>query len=60
MAATAGTDVLVIGSGGNPNWAESSYGRKIEEAMLRRLDTGKPVIIDEETWIEKLGLNSPP
>ncbi len=42
------TDYLVVGNGGNPCWAYSCYGRKIEQAMNLRKD-GAPVIIVNET-----------
>jgi len=48
------TDFLVIGAGGNSNWANSTYGRKIEDAMFRRLESGKPQIIEEEHWVEAI------
>lgn len=51
---TSNTDVLVIGSGANPAWAHGSYGNKIEEAMLSRMEHGKPAIIPEAYWRELL------
>jgi hypothetical protein len=51
---TSKTDVLVIGSDANPAWAHGTYGNKIEEAMLRRMQFGKPVIIPEALWKQLL------
>ena len=47
---TLTTDVLVIGNDPNPNWSHGSYGNKIAEAMIRRLQNGKPTIIPELYW----------
>lgn len=41
------TDYLVIGSAGNPCWAFSCYGRKVEDAMNLRKNGGKVQIIKE-------------
>ena len=41
------TDYLVVGNAGNPCWAYSCYGRKIEEAMNLRKDGAKVQIINE-------------
>lgn len=41
------TDYLVVGNAGNPCWAFSCYGRKIEEAMNIRKLGGKIQIINE-------------
>lgn len=41
------TDYLVVGNAGNPCWAYSCYGRKIEEAMMLRKDGAKIQIINE-------------
>lgn len=51
---TSKTDVLVIGSDANPAWAHGSYGNKIEAAMVRRMQFGKPVIIPEAFWRQLL------
>lgn len=46
--------VLVIGTLGSKDWARSSHGRKIEEAM-RQKDAGHPiVIVDEPHWLSCL------
>lgn len=44
---TKNTDYLVVGNAGNPCWAYSCYGRKIEEAMALRKNGGKVLIINE-------------
>lgn len=41
------TDYLVVGNAGNPCWAYSCYGRKIEEAMALRKAGAKLQIINE-------------
>ena len=41
------TDFLVVGNAGNPCWAYSCYGRKIEEAMALRKAGAKVQIINE-------------
>lgn len=41
------TDYLVVGNAGNPCWAYSCYGRKIEEAMALRKAGAKVLIINE-------------
>ena len=48
------TDYLIIGSEGSGNWAEGSHGRKIEKAMMLRMDTGKPVIVSEADWLNAI------
>jgi NAD-dependent DNA ligase len=47
---TRKTDVLVIGNDANPNWSHGNYGNKIADAMLMKLQHGKPVIISELYW----------
>lgn len=44
---TKGTDYLIVGNSGNPCWAYSCYGRKIEQAVNLRKDGGKIKIINE-------------
>lgn len=41
------TDYLVVGNAGNPCWAYSCYGRKIEEAMDLRKSGAKVQIVNE-------------
>jgi len=41
------TDYLVVGNAGNPCWAYSCYGRKIEEAMTLRREGAKVQIVNE-------------
>lgn len=41
------TDYLIVGNAGNPCWAYSCYGRKIEDAMAVRRNGGKVQIINE-------------
>jgi hypothetical protein len=47
---TTKTDALVIGSDESPAWAHGNYGNKIEAALMRRMQTGKPFIIPESFW----------
>ena len=44
---TLDTDYLIVGNAGNPCWAYSCYGRKIEQAVVFRKDGGKIKIINE-------------
>lgn len=46
--------VLVIGNLGNEDWAHSSHGRKIEQAVHYR-EAGVPIqIVSEEHWVASL------
>ena len=44
---TKKTDYLVVGNAGNPCWAYSCYGRKIEQAVQMRKDGSRIKIINE-------------
>lgn len=44
------TDYLVVGRSGNPCWAFSCYGRKIEAALDIRKQGGKVQIVDENDF----------
>ena len=44
------TDFLVIGSLGSQDWSMESYGNKVEEAVMQRMECGRPVILDEAAW----------
>ncbi len=44
------TDYLVVGADGNPCWAYACYGRKVEEAMKRRRDGHRLLIIHEHDF----------
>ncbi len=44
---TTKTDYLIVGNAGNPCWAYSCYGRKIETAMTLRKEGAKVQIINE-------------
>ena len=48
---TSSTDYLTIGNEGSENWRQGSYGRKIEKAMILRMETGKPAILAESDWL---------
>lgn len=45
---TAQTHYLVVGAGGNPCWAFSCYGRKVEKAIDFR-KSGNPILIIHES-----------
>lgn len=50
---SSATDYLVVGADGNPCWAFSCYGRKVEKAMDIRKKGGKVVVIHEnDFWDE--------
>lgn len=44
------TDYLIVGNAGNPCWAFSCYGRKIEKAMFLRKQGAKVQIIGENDF----------
>lgn len=44
---TKDTDYLIVGDGGNPCWAYSCYGRKVEEAVKMRKKGHKIQIVKE-------------
>lgn len=48
---SAKTDYLVVGNAGNPCWAYSCYGRKIEEAVnLRKEGAGVVIVNETDFW----------
>lgn len=47
---TGDLDYLVVGGGCSSQWANTTYGRKIETAYERKKRYGKPSVIGEETW----------
>lgn len=47
-------DYLVVGSTVSPDWASTTYGRKIETAIKRQEDYGNPTIITEEQWVDAI------
>ncbi len=51
---TRSVNYLVVGAAASKSWANSSFGRKIEQAVKLR-DSGLPMkIIDERCWAEAL------
>ncbi len=53
---TKSTDILVIGTRLSPNWAHTSFGRKIQKAAELQ-EAGHPIeIISERRWIQAVGL----
>ena len=51
---TAKTDYLVVGNAGNPCWAYSCYGRKIEKAITLRKKGNAIVIVNENDFWKML------
>lgn len=50
---TNSTDYLIVGADGNPCWAFSCYGRKVEKAMDLRKHGGKVIVVHEnDFWDE--------
>lgn len=48
---TKKTDFLIVGNAGNPCWAYSCYGRKIEDAMsLRKEGIGIQIVNEVDFW----------
>ncbi len=47
-------DFLVIGGKGSDRWSHGNYGKKIEAAILKRREFGKPAIISAALWGEAL------
>lgn len=45
------TDYLTIGNESSENWHQGSFGRKIEKAMIFRMETGKPAVLAESDWL---------
>jgi NAD-dependent DNA ligase len=57
-AVTRRTDLLVVGTRVSPNWAHTSFGRKIQKAAELQAD-GHPIeIISERRWIEAMNPSS--
>ena len=54
---TTKVDYLVIGQHGSSEWIRSSFGRKIEKAVLRRRERGAPAIVSEAHWVKCLEVN---
>lgn len=48
------TDYLIIGNGGNPCFAYSCYGRKVEEAVGIRKAGGKIVLVHENDFWDEI------
>lgn len=48
---TTETNYLVVGGELNPNWAHESYGRKIEKALVFKLDGRDICLIQEDSWV---------
>lgn len=47
---TLKTDYLVVGAAGNPCWAYSCYGRKVEAAVKNRIKGAKTLIVHENDF----------
>lgn len=48
------TDYLIVGNGGNPCWAFSCYGRKVEQAVNLRKDGHSILIVHENDFWDEL------
>ena len=48
------TDILVVGAKGSPSYFMKKYGRKIQQACDYRKKTGKPLILTEAQWSNRL------
>ena len=47
------TNYLIVGNGGNPCWAFSCYGRKVEQAVnLRKAGHGILIVHENDFWDE--------
>jgi NAD-dependent DNA ligase len=46
---------LVVGTRVSPNWAHTSFGRKIQKAVELQEDGHSVEIISERRWLEALG-----
>ncbi len=51
---TKKTDYLIVGNDGNPCWAFSCYGRKVEKAMQERKKGSKIIIVHENDFWDEL------
>lgn len=51
---TKRVDYVVIGTFGSRDWAQTSFGRKIEKAVHYREKYGHPAIISEDHWAAEL------
>lgn len=51
---TPDLDYLIVGVGGNPCWAYSSYGRRIEKALQLRRQGSKLLIVHESDFFTAL------
>lgn len=51
---TKKTDFLIVGGEGNPCWAFSCYGRKVEKAMELRKQGQKIILVHEEDFLKQI------
>jgi hypothetical protein len=51
---TKKTDYLIVGGDGNPCWAFSCYGRKVEKAVQARKDGSQIIIVHENDFWDEL------
>ncbi len=48
---TKATDYLIVGNDGNPCWAFSCYGRKVEKAIeLRKSGSNMLIVHEDDFW----------
>ena len=51
---TLDTNYLIVGGDMSPAWAHESYGRKIEKALMYKLE-GRPVaLVAEDDWVKTI------
>ena len=53
-AVSGQTNYLIVCNNGNPCWAYSCYGRKIEKAIDIRKDGGQVIIVHENDFMDKI------
>ncbi len=51
---TTRTNYLIIDGEINPNWKHESFGRKIEQAMIYKLNGQRISIVSEHEWVKQL------
>lgn len=51
------TDYLIVGNEGNPCWAFSCYGRKVEKAVKMRKTGSNILIVHENDFWDEIGAN---
>lgn len=55
---TLETNYLIVGGEINPAWAHEAYGRKIEKALIYKLEGHAISLVGEEDWVKTLKVTS--